>query len=294
MLINETAKKCKVTKKAVQYYVEQRLIFPEILENGYKNFSEDDVETLKKIVLYRKLGLSIDEIRCVLSNSNTLKSILYQKTLEVEREKLKRDLLKKLSDGEKIENLEEEINGINSSSIIIKRLMDLFPSFYGKFISLNFSRYLTGIIETDEQARAFDEIIEFFDNVPDIDIPKDLQEYLEAYLDKYSSKSDLYKINNMLQARDNAFQNIDAFVRDNKEILDKYREFKKSDEYKQSPAYRLMQIMKQFCESNGYYDIFIPAMRKLSPLYNEYYEQMLKANEKFITTYPEFVEKSDL
>lgn len=49
--------------------------------------------------------------------------------------------------------------------------------------------------------------------------------------------------------------------------------------------------MKIFCESSGYYDVFIPAMRKLSPLYNAYYEQMLKANDKFMKNYPEYLEK---
>lgn len=66
--------------------------------------------------------------------------------------------------------------------------MDLFPSYYGKFISLNFSRYLTGKIKTEEQMKAFKEIIDFFDNVPDIEIPKDLQEYLDEYLEECSSE----------------------------------------------------------------------------------------------------------
>ena len=48
--------------------------------------------------------------------------------------------------------------------------------------------------------------------------------------------------------------------------------------------------MKSFCANNGYNDIFIPAMRRLSPLYNEYYEQMIRANDKFIEIYPEYLE----
>lgn len=51
-----------------------------------------------------------------------------------------------------------------------------------------------------------------------------------------------------------------------------------------------MELMKQVCSTNGYYERFIPAMRKLSPLYNEYYEQMIKANEQFIKNYPEYTE----
>ena len=139
MLINEVAKLSNLTKKAVEYYTEQGLICPNILENGYRDFSEQDMEILKKIALFRRLGLSIFEIKSVLANPDELKSILYKKTLELEQEKVKQDILKRLCNGESLEKLEQEINNINSKSIIIKKLMELFPSYYGKFICLNFS-----------------------------------------------------------------------------------------------------------------------------------------------------------
>lgn len=290
MLINEIAKLCNLTKKAVEYYTEQGLICPNILENGYRDFSNQDIEILKQIALYRRLGLSISEIKSILNNPEELKSILYKKTLELEQEKSKQDILQKLCDGESLEKLEQEINNINSKSIIIKKLMDLFPSYYGKFISLNFSRYLTGRIETKEQMEAFKEIINFFDNVPNIEIPKDLQEYLDEYLKEYSSKEGQERINSILQVRDKNIKNIDEFVKKNKESLDKYNEYKKTEEFKNLPANRLMELMKQVCSTNGYYERFIPAMRKLSPLYNEYYKQMIKANEQFIKNYPEYTE----
>lgn len=290
MLINEVAKLSNLTKKAVEYYTEQGLICPNILENGYRDFSEQDMEILKKIALFRRLGLSIFEIRSVLANSDELKSILYKKTLELEQEKVKQDILKRLCNGESLEKLEQEINNINSKSIIIKKLMELFPSYYGKFICLNFSRYLTGKIETNEQMEAFKEIIDFFDNVPDIEIPKDLQEYLDEYLEKYSSEEWQEQMNNIIKAKDKNIRNIDEFVRNNKEVLDQYNEYKKTEEFKNSPANRLMELMKQVCSTNGYYEKFIPAMRKLSPLYNEYYEQLIKANEQFIKNYPEYTE----
>lgn len=289
MLIHEAANRCNITKKAVQYYVEQELIFPDVLENGYKDFSEPDVKLLKQIVLYRRLGLNIGEIKRVFENSNDIKGILYQRTLELEKEKVKCDLLKRLEAGVHIESLEQEINNINSNMIIIKRLMDLFPSYYGKFISLNFSRYLTGKIETEEQMIAFNEIIAFFDNAPDIELPIDLQKYMDDYLEEYSSEEGIQKIKSILQEKDNAMNDIDGFVKNNQAILEEYHKYKQTDAYKNSSAYSLMEYMKQFCQISGYYDIFIPAMRKLSPLYNEYYEQMLEANEKFIKKYPEYL-----
>ncbi len=290
MLINEIAKLCKVTKKSVEYYIEQGLICPNILENGYRDFSQQDIEIVNKVALYRRLGLSISEIKSILANLDELKSILCKKTLELEQEKVKQDILQRLCHGEKLKDLEEEINNINSKSIIIKKLMDLFPSYYGKFISLNFSRYLTGRIETKEQMSAFKEIINFFDNVPDFEIPKDLQEYLEEYLDEYSSEKGIKKINSIINASKQSIENIDKFVEKNREVLEQYKEYKKTDEFKNSPANRLMERMKQICSTNGYYEKFIPAMRKLSPLYNEYYEQMLKANKQFIRNYPKYTQ----
>ena len=289
MLINEIAKKCKITKKAVQYYTQQGLIVPAVMENGYHNFSEQDAEILKQVVLYRKLGLSISEIKGVLKNHKELTSILHQRTLELEREKLTQELLKRIENGEKVENLEREINNINSNTVIVKRLLELFPSYYGKFISLNFSRYLSGKIETEEQMKVFQQIIEFFDNVPDINLPEDLQQYLDEYLEVYSSEEGTKIISDILQKKDHAMQNIDEFVENHKKRLDDYNKLKQTEEFKNSPAFRLMEYMKQFCTNNGYYDVFIPAMRKLSPLYNEYYEQMLKANDEFVRIYPEYL-----
>ena len=290
MLINEVAKQCGITKKAVQYYVVQHMVNPNVLENGYKDFAAQDVEIIKRIVLYRRLGLSIPEIKQVLEKKDNVKNILYQKTLDMEKEKIRHSILKKIAEGESVEELSDEINEINSKSIIIKRLLELFPSYYGKFISLNFSRYLTGSIETEEQKDAFQEIIEFFDNVPDMTIPIHLQEYLDQYLELYSGEEGTEKINSILQEKQDAMQDINAFVDNNKEILDAYHNFKQTEEYKSSPAYQLMELMKEFCSSNGYYDVFIPAMRRLSPLYNEYYEQMLRANEEFIKKHPEYIE----
>lgn len=290
MLINEVAKQCGITKKAIQYYVEQHMVNPNVLENGYKDFAAQDVEIIKRIVLYRRLGLSIPEIKQVLEKKDNVKNILYQKTLDMEKEKIRHSILKKIAEGESVEKLSDEINEINSKSVIIKRLLDLFPSYYGKFISLNFSRYLTRSIETEEQKNAFQEIIEFFDNVPDMTIPIHLQEYLDQYLELYSGEEGTEKINSILQEKQDAMQDINAFVDNNKEILDAYHNFKQTEEYKSSPAYQFMELMKEFCSSNGYYDVFIPAMRRLSPLYNEYYEQMLRANEEFIKKHPEYIE----
>ena len=66
MLINAVCKECSVTKKAVEYYIEQGLVSPTVQENGYRDFSEEDIRRLKKISILRNLGLSVTDIQDVL------------------------------------------------------------------------------------------------------------------------------------------------------------------------------------------------------------------------------------
>lgn len=289
MLINEAARKCGITKKAVQYYVEQGLVDPKVLENGYRDFSEEDTKVLKQVVLYRKLGLSIREIRRVLEDRGEISGIFYQRELELEQEKTKQEWLKRLAAGEAIEDLEPEIDPLSSNTIIIQKLGELFPGYYGKILRLHFSRYLTGKVETEEQKKAFHQIIEFFDRVPEIRLPDDLREYLDACMEEGSGEEETERLRRVLQEQEYALQNLDEFVRNHKKVLDDYQKYRQTEEYQNSPACRLMETMKQICAANGYDDTFIPAMRKLSPLYNEHYEQLLKANEQFTKSYPEYL-----
>ena len=65
MLINEACRECNLTKKAIEYYGEQGLISPVIMDNGYRQFSDADVSKLKRIVVLRGLGFSVSDIRTV-------------------------------------------------------------------------------------------------------------------------------------------------------------------------------------------------------------------------------------
>ncbi|MDE7477626.1 MAG: MerR family transcriptional regulator, partial [Lachnospiraceae bacterium] len=71
MLIHEVCKKCSLTKKAVEYYIEQGLITPSIQENGYRDFSMEDIIRLKKISILRGLGVPVSDIQSILEDNNT-------------------------------------------------------------------------------------------------------------------------------------------------------------------------------------------------------------------------------
>ena len=72
MKINEIEKLLGLSKANIRYYENEGLINPSRTENGYMNYNEVDVALLKKIIIYRKLGISISEIKAVLTNQKSL------------------------------------------------------------------------------------------------------------------------------------------------------------------------------------------------------------------------------
>ena len=287
MKIKEVCIQTNLTKKAIEYYIEKKLIEPGILENGYREFTNEDIDKLLKIALYRKTGLSISEIKLVLNNQSSLMTIINKKTLELNRGKEQIKILQKLQTGKSIENVKDDIYNLDRKMTIIEKLLEMFPGYYGKFIGIHFSKYLNESIVNDEQKQAFQEIIIFLDNAPKLKIPIDLQNYIDEYTMLYQNRD----IEKMILEKENNIKNYDKFLENNKEFLEYYLEYKKSDEYQNSSPAKLLQLMKEFCQISGYYDIFIPAMRKLSRQYDQYYHHLLKANDYLLKQYPEIENK---
>lgn len=68
VLINEVSKLTGLTKKAIEYYTLQGLVVPAVLDNGYREYSEYDIDLLHKIFVLRKLDVSTDEIRSIFAD----------------------------------------------------------------------------------------------------------------------------------------------------------------------------------------------------------------------------------
>lgn len=88
MKINEVEALVNITKKNIRFYEEQGLLSPQRnTENGYRNYSEQDVQILRQIKLLRKLGVPIEEIRQMLSGVHTLSDGMRRHLITLEREK---------------------------------------------------------------------------------------------------------------------------------------------------------------------------------------------------------------
>lgn len=87
MKINEVEQSIGITKKNIRFYEQQGLLKPSRnLNNGYRDYSPDDVLMLRQIKLLRKLGIPIEEIKKLQSNYLTLEDCLRRHLITLERE----------------------------------------------------------------------------------------------------------------------------------------------------------------------------------------------------------------
>ena len=83
MTIKEVEKQTGLSRSNIRFYEKEKLIDPSRNEsNGYRDYSENDVENIKKIAYLRTLGISIEDIRNIISEKATLKDTL-EKQYEV-------------------------------------------------------------------------------------------------------------------------------------------------------------------------------------------------------------------
>lgn len=116
MTIKEVERITGLTRSNIRFYEKEKLINPERnASNGYREYSEEDINTIKKVAYLRTLGISVEDIRRISSKEADLydvvraqRQILDQKLSELENAKILCE--KMLSSNEKIdyENLDIE------------------------------------------------------------------------------------------------------------------------------------------------------------------------------------------
>ncbi|MDE7242656.1 MAG: MerR family transcriptional regulator [Oscillospiraceae bacterium] len=88
MKINEVEALVGITKKNIRFYEEKGLLSPRRnSDNGYRDYGEAEVETLKQIKLMRKLGVPIEDIRKMLEGGQTVGDGMRRHLVTLERER---------------------------------------------------------------------------------------------------------------------------------------------------------------------------------------------------------------
>lgn len=78
MKVNELEKLLGISRANIRFYESEGFIKPHRGENGYRNYSDEDIAILKKVIVYRKLGLSIAQIKDVFGGSISLTEAVIQ------------------------------------------------------------------------------------------------------------------------------------------------------------------------------------------------------------------------
>lgn len=130
MKINEVEQQAGITKRNIRFYEQQGLISPRRnLDNGYREYTEEEVHELKKIRLLRKLSLPIEEIRRIQNGELILEDALQRQIIILEREKT---------------NLEE-----------MSGLCRILSEEHCQYLSLSPEHYLERMIEMEQNGTRF-------------------------------------------------------------------------------------------------------------------------------------------
>ncbi|KIO61612.1 hypothetical protein B4064_3093 [Caldibacillus thermoamylovorans] len=284
MFIHEVCKKCSLTKKAIYYYEKQGLIRPNIGENGYRNYSDEDVSTLKEIFVLRKLGLTISEIKNVLLSSNKAVSLLkYKYLMDLKREKVmeQQKCLELLIENYNVDKGIEYIDiHLNRSFTIKEKLIQAFPGVYGIFLSVHFGQFLNEKADTAEKEEAYGKIVDFLDKVR---ITREMEKYLESVI-PLTDQEVIEKMNSTFL---NAVKDIENYIVNNQQEIEEYIKFRNSKAYKSTPAFKLQQLLVEFQQSSGYDEVFVENLKILSASYLEYSEKVQEANKILLERYPQ-------
>lgn len=133
MTIKEVEEQLGLPRATIRFYEKEKLLVPQRGGNTYREYSEDDIAVLKKIIILRKLGFSVSEIKDFLEENVPLQELLEKNILE----------------------LQEKMNELNGAIKICKKMQ----SRQEDFDSFNENFYWEEIKEQEQAGNKFLEVV---------------------------------------------------------------------------------------------------------------------------------------
>lgn len=96
MKIKEVEKQLHISAQTIRYYEDMNLIEVKREKNGYRFYDEDNITTLKKIIFFRNLDFSIQEIKELLEDENNFLTILEAHTKRLQEQVKKAEHIKEI------------------------------------------------------------------------------------------------------------------------------------------------------------------------------------------------------
>ena len=277
MQINEVTQQVDLSKRAIKYYEEQGLLTVKKDSNGYRNYTEKNLTTLKEIAVYRKLGINISDIKQLLKSKDIqlLETIYEQKASDLHVQQKQLEALCSYIQDHNVDRIYESVD----YQTIAQALQDMIPGFYGYYFMNHFMPYLQIPITTKEQRIAYENIIQFWDNTT-IRIPF-FMKLMNFIFYRFTPKASMEQMVSRMESQ------IQQYLNPSEEEYKKLKEqtirnvkLKNSLFYKYHPIFISQRKFMKQLQKQGYNDIFIPNMIALSPKYKEYHDALMNINNR--------------
>ena len=112
MQIKEVQEKLKISSYTLRYYEKMGLIQPYRDENGYRNYSEEDIHKIERIMFLRDINVPIEDIKDILDNKVTFQDVLENHIEKVNTEIESLQYIKNMCEDLKEKNIPFEENNI--------------------------------------------------------------------------------------------------------------------------------------------------------------------------------------
>lgn len=276
MKIHEVVKEAGLSKRAVKYYEEEGLLTVKKDQNGYRNYSEENIRTLKEISVYRKLGIGIKEIKKLLAgdDKDLLMRIYKEKAARLGEDQKELEALADFIENRDVEAFSSRLD----YETIADALKEMIPGAYGYYFMYHFLPYLQIKVTTEEQREAYKAIIDFFDDLK-IKIPLSMR--LNSFFVCKLSKQDMEHMTARMDAQMKRY--LDMAEEDYVKLREQTRKnvkLKNSPFFRYNPALAGQRKFMKRMQDCGYNDIFIPNMIKLSPAYKVYHDALTQVNDR--------------
>ncbi len=136
MKIKELENLLSISRSNIRFYEKQGLFSPERKDNNYREYTEHDIEVLKKIIVFRKMGFSVEEIKLIQNNELPFTEAIVNAQHRIEDEieqlngslKLIKQVVKENSSFDEID-INEHWNAISESEKSGEKFIDICKDF---------------------------------------------------------------------------------------------------------------------------------------------------------------------
>lgn len=136
MKIKELENILSISRSNIRFYEKQGLFSPERKDNNYREYTEQDIKVLKKIIVFRKMGLTVEEIKLIQNNE-----LPFAETITNAQQRI-----------------EDEIKQLNGSLKLIKQVAQKNSS----FDEFDIEEHWNTIIESEKSGEKFVDICKDF------------------------------------------------------------------------------------------------------------------------------------